>query len=307
MSRMLDNERQRVLGRWMVFCAAVSWGTSATLARHVFEHVPALYVAAIRLTIATTLMLPWLALRRPASLRIPLRDVPYFVILGVFGVAAVQGSYYYAISRLGVGVAIVLQYLAPICIVLFDLMRGRAVGWRMMVAVVLALAGTVLLVGSVDARVLHASAFDFGVGIASAVIFAFYILYSQRGLRRHPPETVLFYSFAVGGICWLSILTPARILATPYSLQTWAMFLALGVFSTLLPFSLLYAGLRRLPATEASVIATTEPVVAIIAARVFLGESLHALQYPGAALVIAAALMASSRGPESQGVVAEPH
>jgi len=73
----------------------------------------------------------------------------------------------------------------------------------------------------------------------------------------------------------------------------------LGVFSTLVPFRCFYAGLERLPAAEAGVIATAEPVVAIASAFVFLGEGLHPRQILGAVLVIVAAVLASRGHPEA--------
>ena len=69
--------------------------------------------------------------------------------------------------------------------------------------------------------------------------------------------------------------------------------------STLVPFALFYMGLRRLPAAEAGVIATSEPLVAMITAAVFLDEKLGAMQLVGAAFVLAAALLASRNKPEA--------
>jgi drug/metabolite transporter (DMT)-like permease len=65
------------------------------------------------------------------------------------------------------------------------------------------------------------------------------------------------------------------------------------------PFRFFYAGLKRLPAAEAGVIATAEPVVAIVSAFLFLGEGLRSGQMLGAALVIAAAVLASRGHPET--------
>ena len=290
-----------------MFAATCFWGATATLARVVFRDraVPPLTVVELRLSIATVLLLAWLLVRRPASLRIDRRDVGYFLVLGIFGVAAVQGSYYYSISKLGVGLAILIQYLAPTLIVLFDLLRGRWVGWPMLGAVALALAGTALLVGGVDTRLLHASAFDWMISFSSAFIFAFYILYSKRGLARYRPETVLIYTFAIAAVLWGCVTPPWRIAAQHYSRELWWMFAGLGLFSTLVPFSLFYAGLRRLPAGEASVIATAEPLVAVFAAAVFLHESLGLAQVAGAALVILAAVLASYREPNAGAAAVE--
>jgi len=292
---------QRALGRWLVFLATVFWGTTATLARSVFrdDGVPAQTVVELRLAIAATLLFGWLLLRNRAALRVAPSDRASFVVLGLFGVAAVQGTYYYSISRLGVGLAILLQYVAPSLIVLWEMARGRRHSAATMLAVVLALAGTALLVGGVDANARRASAFDWIVGASSAVIFAFYVLASKRIVSRYAPETVLVYTFAIAAVFWACVTPPWRIVAAEYRPETWVRFALLGVFSTLVPFRCFYAGLRRLPPAEAGVIATAEPVVAILSAFAFLGEGLRPGQLVGAGLVVAAAVLATRGHPEA--------
>src|SRR5262245_32866176 len=292
---------QRALGRWLVFLATVFWGTTATLARSVFrDHgVPALTVVELRLLIAASLLLGWLAVRDRAALRVERRDFGYFLALGLAGVAAVQGSYYYSIAKLGVGLAILLQYLAPALIVLWEWMRGKRPTWATGLSVVLAVGGTALLVQGVDPRALNASALDWAIGLSSAFIFAFYVLYSKRGLARYKPETVLFYTFVIAASFWAVIAPPWRIVTAGYPADVWWRFALLGVFSTLVPFRFFYAGLRRLPAPEAGVLAASEPVVAIVAAAIFLGETLRAGQLVGAAAVIAAAVLATRGHPEA--------
>jgi drug/metabolite transporter (DMT)-like permease len=282
----------------LVFAAASLWGTSATLARFLFSdrQVPPLTVVELRLLVAIALLGPWLVFRRPRALRVDRADWGYFLVLGLFGVAAIQSTYYYAIARLGVGLAILLQYLAPSIIVLHDWARGRSPSARTLAAVAAAVAGTALLVGGVGARPVQAQPFDWMVGLASAFAFAFYIAYSKRGLVRYPPETVLLYTFIVAAVLWAIVTPPWRIVAAGYGARLWGMFLALGVCSTLVPFTLFYAGLRHLPAAQASIVATLEPVVAVLSAAVFLGEGLSPFQWAGAALVLIASVFAG--GPE---------
>jgi len=71
--------------------------------------------------------------------------------------------------------------------------------------------------------------------------------------------------------------------------------LLLALFSTLIPFALFYAGLRRLPATQTGILATAEPVIAVVSAALFLGESLGFMQNVGAVMVLAASAMTSAR------------
>jgi drug/metabolite transporter (DMT)-like permease len=283
-------------GRWLVAGAAFFWGTSATLARSVFRdlHVPALAVVELRLLIASLILGTWLALRRPSSLRVARADWGYVLVLALFGVATVQASYYYSISVFGVGLAIVIQYIAPTLIVGVDLLRGRSVRPITLIAVAAALGGTVLLVGNAGATGAHARPWQWVIAFSSAAWFAFYVMYSKRGLARYRPETLLFYSFATAALVWMLVTPPARILAAGYPARTWGFFLILGTFSTLVPFGLFNAGLRQLRAAEAGIIATLEPVIAAVSAAIVLGESLGLLQWLGAALVLAAATVAST-------------
>ncbi len=298
---MAEHASHRAAGRWFVFAATVLWASTATLARFMFHAraVDPLVVVELRLTIASLVLAAFLGVFRRSALRVAPADLPRFLILGVLGVAAVQGSYYYSISKLGVGLAILIQYLAPALIVAFDLLRGRPVGWTMITAVLCALAGTVLLVGGVRVGQVQASALDWGVAFYSAVAFAFYIMHSKQVLARYAPETVLLYTFVIAAVFWAFRSPPWVIASAHYSPELWGMFLLLGLFSTLVPFALFYMGLRRLPAAEAGVIATSEPLVAMITAAVFLGEKLGPVQLAGAAFVLAAALLASRNKPEA--------
>jgi drug/metabolite transporter (DMT)-like permease len=287
-------------GRAAIFAATVFWALSATLARFVFRdrHVDSLTVVELRLAIATTALFALLAATRRDLLRIRAADMPYFLVLGLGGVATVQASYYYSIAHLGVNLAILIQYLAPTLLVAFELVRGRPVGPGMIAAVTCALAGTAMLVGGVDAAALDAQPLDWVVGFSSALSFAFYIRFSKRGLERYHPATVLLYTFLVAGVFWAFRTPPWTIAAAGFGPDLWLMFAALGIFSTLVPFTLFYSGLRWLPPAEAGVIATAEPLVVIVAAAVFLGERLGALQLLGALFVLVAALLASRGKPE---------
>jgi len=286
--------RSKSSGRWMLAGATFFWGTSATLARMMFRDlkVPALTVVELRLLIACAILGPWLAIASPRSLRVKREDWGYFLILGLIGVATVQGSYYYSISVLGVGLSILLQYVAPSLIVLYEVASGRHVHATTLLAVGGALIGTALLVGQALSSGIHAQPWQWAIGFSSAVWFAFYIVYSKRGLERYAPETVLFYTFLIAGLTWAFVTPPIRILQAGYGARTWALFLAMGIFSTLVPFRLFYAGLSRMRPTEAGIVATLEPVIASASAALVLNEGLRPLQWLGAALVLTAAVLA---------------
>lgn len=297
MHSLPSRPRHASRGRWLVFAATFFWGTSATLARFAFRdrNVPPLTAVVLRLVFAVTLLGIWLAWRKPQALRVARQDWGYFIVLSLFGLAAVQGSYYYSIAVLGVGLAILIQYLAPSLLVLSDLVRGVHVTGRTIVAVLAALTGTVLLIGDIDPKGIRATPLQWAVSFSAALSFAFYVAYSKRGLARYRPETVLFHTFWIAAVFWMLVTPPWKIVAAGYGADVWMIFIALAVFSTLIPFLCFNAGLRSMPATEAGILSTLEPVVAVISAALFLGEALRPLQNLGALLVLVAAVLSSYR------------
>lgn len=295
-----DQARAARRGRWLVLAATFFWGTSATLARFMFRdrHVSPFTVVELRLAIAVALLAPWLLWRRPETLRVRREDWGYFVVLGLLGVAAIQCSYYYSVATLGVGLAILIQYLAPSLIVVYDAMRGVRIGPIMLLALGAALGGTALLVGNVSPASIHARPFQWVISFSSAFAFAFYIVFSKRALRRYPPMTVVLYTFAIAGVALSVVSPPWKIVAAAYDGETWIMFGLLGVFSALVPFALFYAGLRHLRPAQAGILATLEPVVAVASSALLLGEGLLPLQWLGAGLVLTAATLASGQSEE---------
>jgi len=295
-ARNSNTPSQELRGRLLILGATFFWGTSAALARLIFrDHdIPPLVMVELRLLMSLILLGGWLAWRRPEALAIAPRDLGPMLLLGSIGVAAIQGSYYHSISVLGVGLAILIQYLAPSLIVIFAIARGARPNVRTLAIVVAALAGTGLLVGYVGPEARSARLADWLISFSSALTFAFYILYSKRLLSRYPPETVLVYTFAVASAVWMVAAPPWQIVQAGYSPRMWGMFLVIGVASALIPFSLFYAGLRKLPPAEVGILATVEPAVAVVAAWLILGEGLQPLQWLGAGMVLAAAMLAST-------------
>jgi len=98
---------------------------------------------------------------------------------------------------------------------------------------------------------------------------------------------------------WAFVHPPWAIAARHDPPAMWLRYAVLGVFSTLIPFSLFYAGLKRLRPAEAGVLATLEPVVALTSAWIFLGERLQSVQWLGAGLVLSASLLAT-RAPATE-------
>src|SRR5208337_1746373 len=155
-------------GCFYIGSAAFLWGVSATLGRAAFtghplpgglslggslQKIDPLILSQSRATLSLAVLLPLLLVRRgAAALRVPGRALLQFFLLGILGVAASNYLYYLAIQRTNVATAIILQYTAPVWVLLYTIARGaQRPSLRRTAAVGLAVVGCALAVGLVGA------------------------------------------------------------------------------------------------------------------------------------------------------------
>src|SRR5262249_7273772 len=138
----------------------------------------------------------------------PLRrdELPLVLALGVGGLAIVQWSYFFAIHRLEIGIALVIQFVGPILVALWArFVYHERVRARIWLALALALVGLVLIVGLGQSdRPTPAGLTAAGV---AAVTYAAYILLAERGVRRRDPISLSAWGFFFATLFW-SLLAP---------------------------------------------------------------------------------------------------
>jgi len=280
-----------VAGFACVAAAAVLWGAFGTLARFFFvsDVVGPLTLLEIRLFLSFSLLFLYAALFRPSLLRIRRADVLPLVVFGLGGLGAVQLFYLLTISELNVATAVFLQYLGPVLIAVWGLLRFRRSPGRLgITAIVLATAGGFLIMWGTHQRA-GLTAAGLATGLASAVCFAFYTVYGKQ-LAHLSPWTTLLYGLGIPLAAWSFVRPPWTALAG-HGAVAYVAFFYLAVFSTILPFGLYLKGLSLLTPLRASLTSTLEPVVAAVSAYLVLGETLHAWQSAGAALILAGVIL----------------
>ena len=268
--------------------AAVLWGVSGSAAKYLFLNgVTPFHLVQLRLSIAAAGLLLYLLLRNPSLLKIARRDIPYFAVFGCIGMAGVQFTYLFAISKIHVAAAILLQYLAPAFIALHAVLFFRD---RLTPIILLALGGAFsgcyLVVGAYNLDLLAMNLLGIISGLLSAVGFAWYSIQGEYGMRRYNPWTVLFYAMLFGALTWNVCLPPLESFLPARSTVVWGWILYIGVLGTLVPFGLFLEGVNLIRSTRASITATLEPIMAGVLAFFFLHETMGFGQLVGAGLVI---------------------
>jgi drug/metabolite transporter, DME family len=304
-----------IRGYLFIAAAALCWGISASLGRAVFTGrlvtggalpvIGPLILAQTRVTLALLVMAPVLLARRGAAgLRMSRADFGRALLIGVLGVAASNYFYYLAIQKTNVATAIILQYTAPVWVLLYMVTRGaqKATAARVF-SVILAVVGSALAIGAVGTGSFRINPVGLAAGMAAALSFAYYNIFIPPLLQHHDRWKVLLYILLGSVLCWLVINPPWRIFAERYSGAQWAYLAVFSVVSVLLPFSFYIAGLQHLDATRAIVTSSLEPVFSILIAALTLSELVRPVQVVGIVVVLTATGLVQLTGKE---VVAEP-
>jgi drug/metabolite transporter (DMT)-like permease len=300
-------QRRPLLGYLMVTAAALLFALNGTVSKVVLSSgISSLELTQVRATGAFAGFALGLAILRPGTLRVRARELPRLVVFGIAGVAFVQWLYFVAIDRLPIGIALLLQYLAPILIALWArTVMHEPVRRRIWFALVLALVGLALVV-----EVWRGISLD-GLGVAAAlaaaVAYAVYVLMAQSAVGERDPASLLCYGFLVAALFWALVQPvwrfPARSVdesvsllghLSQLSLPVWSLMLFVVVVGTMITFMLVTAALRHVSATRVGIIAMLEPVAASVVAYLWLGQSFGSTQLVGGAVVLAAILLAQS-------------
>ncbi len=284
-------------GYLFVVLAAAFWASGASASKFLFNTgVTPFKLVQLRITTAAVLLFVWLALRHRHLLRIDRKDIGYFLVLGTLGMAAVNIAYLYAISRLNVAAALVLEYLAPVFIAVYTVcfQREPISRWTA-AATAAALVGCYLVVGAYNLGLFQLNLPGILSGLGAALAFAWWSVHGEYGMHRYNPWTVLFYALVVAGIEWNLLQPPLESFMHPYPPAAWGWVLYIAVGGTILPFGLYYEGINRIRATRASITSTLEPIMAGIFSFLFLGEVMAPLQILGGVLVIGAIVMLQLR------------
>ena len=280
-------------GYLYILIGTTLWGISSVVAKSLFiiGLSPAELVQ-IRLTLAALALLLILLIFGRNRIVISFKDLPYFLVLGFIGVAGVQFTYYYTISKIQVGPAVLIQYLSPVWIALYAFTFQKEPFTKgKIVALLLALLGCYFTVGGYRVDLLRLNRIGIVSGLISSLFFSFYALYGEKGLKKYDPWTLILYGFGFGAVFYWILISPMRVIREGYSFKIWMAFLYIAIFSTLIPFGLYLKGIERVRATRASITATWEPVVAGMTAYFVLGEVLFPLQVLGGIGVIAAIVL----------------
>lgn len=261
----------------LLLVAMVSIQAGAALAKALFPAVGAAGATALRLVLATLILV---AVFRPWRARVTRSHWPLLAFYGA-SLGLMNLMFYKALETVPLGIAVALEFTGPLAVALFGSRHLRDVVW-----VALAVLGLVLLVPEQGAHALDPAGAAYALGAGAC--WAMYIVFGQKAGNAHGPQTV-----ALGSCIAAAVAVPFGVAHAGAALLAPALLpvaLAVALLSTAIPYSLEMVALTKLPTRTFGMLMSLEPAIATLCGLLFLHERLSLPQW----LAIVAIIVASA-------------
>lgn len=288
-------------GYALVLIAASLWATLGLFYRALVSQyqLSTAVIAAYRAGIAALVLLVLLAALRPRLLLVRRRDWPYFALFGSVGVAAFFLCYIQAAVTGPLAVAAVLLYTAPLWITLWSVLRqGERLTARRLIALALAFSGCALVANLFDRANLALNGLALLFGLLSGITYAAYSVWSAEGTQRgYHVWTIVVYSLGIGALVIFAFQPLSESLKPLRLPGAWPYLLGVSLGPSLLAQTCFTIGLRYVRTSNASILATIEPVIAALLGWfvVVPPEPLNRWQLLGGACVLGAVIVLTTQ------------
>ena len=279
--------RQKTLGIIFILTAAVLFGINGSLSRLLFDSgVTPVTLVEFRMIVGGLGLFGFLCVQRQC-LKLPRRAFGWIIVFGLL-IALVTYTYFVAISRVPIAVAVIIQFTGPAWMALGEaIWRRRIPSWHMLGALVLTIGGMVLVTGLWEQNMNGLDDIGLLFSFFALITFIAYLVLGRKVGAYLPPISGTAYGAVVASLFWLVVQPPWRIPASTWNPHTFLLIVLVGIIGMALPFSLELAGLRRLDATRAGIAAMFELPASVVIAFFWLGQDLDLWQLLGCVLVLA--------------------
>lgn len=276
--------------------AACIWSTIGLFTRqlHDLYDLSAMTIVFLRAGAAFLIAFSALALFKREQLRVSRQNLGWQIVYGLVGISIFYFLYAQAIITTSVTTAVVLLYTAPMFVTLIAWrIWGEPLTRRKLFSVGLAIVGCALVSKAYDPSQWNLNIVGGLIGLGAGFAYALFTLFNKHGMKRIPLWTLITYQLFFGTLFLLPLQSPDSLSVMIEKPTAWIFLLGLVLGPTLGSIALFNLGLQGLPASNVSIIATIEPVVASALAFFILGERMELLQMVGGGMVVGGALSLS--------------
>jgi len=253
------------------------WSGNYIVGKLALREFPAILLVGLRLLFAGVMILPlyWMEQKQSPAARVPRREWPALLSLGILGVSLNQFFFVVGLSRTSVAHSALIVGLIPILVLLLaSALKQEHITFRKASGMGVALAG----VGILKAFEVHHEGGptwqgDFCIFL-STLAFALFTVFGKRLAQRYSAVTVNTFGYVGGALMLLPITLwdSAGFSYQHVTLLGWACVLYMALFPSVLAYLIYYHALKSIPASRVSAFSYLQPVLAMAMGVVILGE-----------------------------------
>lgn len=297
-------KKHAATGYLLYLIAATLWGLNGTVSKIILLSIgDAARVSQLRTTSAFIILLIFVALTNRKAFKLTKSEIPVLVVYALLGITLTQWAYFEAISRMPVGITLLIEFTAPIYIVLWvRYVRKQKVKSTIWLGLAMAIGGLALVAQVWQGFKLDTVGFLFAFGATFSLVI--YFLFGEKASENRDSVSLIMWGFLIATIFWA--------LTLPWSNFPWqslnvdvqpfvnsevttpilVLISYMVIGGTVLPFVLVVMAIKHLGAAGASLMGMFEPLVAFLIAWVVLGESLNLIQIIGGFAMLAGVYVA---------------
>jgi drug/metabolite transporter (DMT)-like permease len=286
---MMFTDRQK--GVIFILLCATSFAFLPTITRSIYavSELKPTDIAFWRFVFANLVLWSILIVKNRGKGIRPLIPIPQIIVLGVLYALSALAAFF-GLQYINASLFVVIFYTYPAMVALMSLLLGVRLSGVAWLAIAMTLVGVVLTIPDLSA-LQGGNVLGIGIALSNAFFVAIYYLVTQRFFKGVTDMTQMTAWVLLATLGIVMLVVPFFGVQAPQNLQTLGLLVMLAVVSTVVAVFTLNAGIQLIGATQASIVSSVEPAIAMMFAFVFIGESFTVLQLIGAGLIISAVIM----------------
>ena len=281
--------KRKTKGYLMVAAAGILWGTIGIQVQTLLNYQLSVQAIVLwRMVFAVLILFPFIFFTKREILKVDLRGIAYFSLIGICSQFFFNVLYFSAIQKTTVATAVTLLYTAPIFIAIMARIFYKELFTPFKtVALFLCIGGCFFAAtgGSMDTLKLNLPGVLMGVG--AGFTFALLTIITKAIINDYHQLTIIAYSIGFGLLFYLPFTHPLEIFQMDLALKAWLLLGTIGLISTVIAYGFYITGLSYgIEASKAGIISTLEVVVSVMLSYLVFKEALWGWKLVGILMVV---------------------
>ena len=286
--------KKQTKGYLMVAAAGILWGTIGIQVQALLNYqLPVQAIVLWRMIFAFTILFSFIFFTNRKLLKVDLRGLFQFSLIGLFSQFFFNLLYFSAIQKTTIATAVTLMYTAPIFIaVMARIFYQELFTPFKTVALFLCIGGCFFTATGGSMETLQLNLPGVLMGLGSGFTFALLTILSKAIINKYHQLTIIVYSIGFGLLFYLPFSHPLEVFQLDLTLKAWLLLGSIGLISTVIAYGFYITGLSYgIEASKAGIISTLEVVVSVILSYLVFKEALWGWKLAGILMVVSSVLI----------------